>query len=100
MRLWKGAFGLVMLVPLCAAAGAVAGGCSGDSNTQTGGDAGSSGSGNTGNAGSGMAGSGMAASGGVGGFVQGGNAGSGMDPDAACVATSAEATLEKKPVDI
>jgi hypothetical protein len=102
MRLWKGALGLVMFVPLCAAVGAVAGGCSGGPNDQAGGSAGSSASaGNAGNGGnSGNAGAAMAGSGGVGGFVQGGAAGSGMNPDAACVATSAEATLEKKPVDI
>jgi hypothetical protein len=90
-----------MMVPLCAAIGIQVGGCTGDAKGQ-------STSGGTAHGGGDPGGAGGAAQGGsggggndVGGFASGGNGGSGgLDQDAACVATSAEATLTKKPVDI
>src|SRR5262245_13950664 len=91
MQLSKGALGLSMMVPLCAAIFMEAGGCSGDPTDKQG-------SGSAGRAGSAGASTGP---GGAGELAAGGTLGAGgLAPDAACVATSAEAKLEKKPVDI
>lgn len=91
MRVRNGVFGLTMLFPLAALAGLESGGCSGGSDSTAGGTAASGGNGQTGPGA-------FSGGGGIGGFVE--NAGGGLDQDAACVATSAEATLERKPVDI
>ncbi len=93
MRISKGALGLAAVIPVVAVLGLQATGCSTDTNAQTGG------SGGQGNSGGSGAGNGTAGNGGdigLGGNNQGG-AGGKIE---ACVATSAEATLEKKPVDI
>jgi len=93
MRLWKGAVALAWMVPGFAAAGALSGACSGSpSDTQTGG-----GGHSTSTAGKGGTTGGAGGDETIGGS-QGGTGG--VDPDAACVATSAEATLVKKPVDV
>ncbi|MEZ4302470.1 MAG: hypothetical protein R3B70_46510 [Polyangiaceae bacterium] len=98
MRLWKGAVGLAMMVPLGMVIGIQAIGC--ESEPSVSGSAGSAGSTNVGGAGGAGASSGTTNN--TGGDIGlGGSIGSGgTDKDAACVATSAEATLEKKPVDI
>ncbi len=96
MRVWKGALALALVVPFGAVAALSAQGCSGDSNT-SGSTSSSQGGGGPGGAG------GATATAGSGGDINIGgnqNTGGAFDQDAACVATSAEATLVKKPVDI
>lgn len=95
---------LGVLVALSLGGAAAVAGCSGDTNQTSGGTAGA-GNGNTGGSGNG---SGSASGGnGNGGSGEGGcifgNCGgddAGINPETACAAQSAEATLAKKPVDI
>src|SRR5262245_53038707 len=92
MRWWKGALGLAMLAPLCVTIGMQTGGCSGDSHDQQA-------SGRSRDAG--KDGRPTGGAGGAFGFAEGGAIGAGvMNPDAACVATSVQATLRKLPVDV
>lgn len=100
MHISKRALGLVVAAPLLAALGLLVNGCSEDTNnsSQSGG-AGGSASTAAGGSGAGTAAGGSGQGGGLGGDIGlGGDQGTGGI--AACVATSAEATLEKKPVDI
>lgn len=82
----------------------LAGGCSGDTTNNTpSGSAGTAGSGNANPSGSGSASGGNGSGGEGGGFIPSSGAGAndgGLDPDTACAAQSAEASLSKKPVDI
>jgi len=97
MRVWKSVFGLALMLPLGTAI-AQASGCSADADQTTGSGAGAAqGSTTGGGAESGVGGAGGGVGGGIG---VGGQGTGGLSPDAACVATSAEATLLKKPVDI
>jgi hypothetical protein len=92
---------LCVLAAMTLSATAVAVGCTATpSNTQTGagGTAGSTGEGGSGN---GTAQGGNGGGGDGGGFIPGtGGGDGGLDPDSACAAQSAAATLTKKPVDI
>lgn len=99
MRVSKSVFGLALLTPLATVIALQVGGCSGDSNpSQTGGSAGTAGSGQGGATATGTETGGAGVGGDIG--IGGGQGTGGLDQDAACVATSAEATLQKKPVDI
>jgi hypothetical protein len=100
MRVSKGALGLAVLVPLAAVLGLEVSGCSADtSNTQTGGSGGDATTNAGGNGGAGGGNTSSTGGSGVGGDIGlGGMQGTGGIE--ACVATEAEATLEKKPVDI
>lgn len=96
MRARNGLFSIALALPIGLALGLHGAGCSSaPSDSETGGKA-PTGSGNGGNGGETGTGAGGA---GIGGF--GGNVGNGgFGGEDACVATSAEATLLKKPVDI
>lgn len=98
MRSWKSVFDLVTLVPVVTALGLFANGCSADENSSQSGGSGGSTTVPAGGGGSGQGGN-VGQGGGLGGDLGlGGNQGTGGIE--ACVATNAEATLEKKPVDI
>jgi hypothetical protein len=102
MRMRNSGLGLALLFPFALALGLGAGGCGSDPQSSASGGAGGPGANGSGTAGGGAGVGAGAGQGGIGGMGVGGiGAGDqGSGGMAACVATTAEATLEKKPVDI
>ena len=101
MRIQKSIVGVTLVFLLGAALAPQVAGCSTEPDASGTGGSGASGAGGPGGGGAGAGTNTGAGGDGVGGFGQGASAGSGgLGGEDACVATSAEATLVKKPVDI